>query len=171
MQQKYTSRNTSVNSTKLPAIYGRINWHKVRTEWYKTHNLLSTPYVVDIGCGRYTANIKNYLSQYGIGYLGHDPYWGSDEGWDKVVPALIICSNVLNVIEEDDNIDSLIETIQGYNRPYYITVYEGNGSGIGKVTKKDCYQRNAKAASYCKGNQIVYKNTITEPDYKVFLEK
>jgi hypothetical protein len=32
--------------------------------------------------------------------------------------------------------------------PVFVSVYEGDGSGVGRQTKKDCWQRNEKLISY-----------------------
>lgn len=171
MKQEFSSANTSINSTKLPAIYSKIDWKKVRDNWYEIHDEMSWPFVLDYGCGRYTEHIKEFLMLNSIGLIRHDPYWGSDWGWDKIEPAVIVCSNVLNVIKEDENIQEIIDVITKYNKPYFITVYEGNKSGEGKVTKDNCYQRNQKIKSYCKNFQRVYKNVITQDDYEVYLKQ
>ena len=171
MKQEFSSANTSINSTKLPAIYGKINWEKVREKWYEIHEEVSWPFVLDYGCGRYTDHIKAFLASHSIDLIRYDPYWGSDWDWDKVEPAVIVCSNVLNVIKEDENIQEIVNTITKYNKPYFITVYEGNKGGEGKVTKDNCYQRNQKTKSYCKDFQRVYKNVITQENYKVYLKQ
>ena len=80
MKQEFSSANTSINSTKLPAIYGKINWEKVRKKWYETHEEVSWPFVLDYSCGRYTDHIKAFLASHSIGLIRHDPYWGSDWG-------------------------------------------------------------------------------------------
>ena len=170
--QKYNSANTSINKTKLPAIYNKINWNKIKEEWQPAH--VDKPCVLDYGCGRYTDHIKEFLADLGFDYIGYDPNWPSDPNWEKVLPAVIICSNVLNVIAEDDIVKEIIKKIQNYKQPYFITIYEGNGSGIGAVSQKNCYQRNLKAASYrfffkYKGFALK-KSVITDEKYKKYLK-
>jgi len=61
-----------------------------------------------------------------------------------------VCSNVLNVINDDDAITEVIrdiDSIKGNCTDVYFTIYEGDKSGIGKETSKG-YQRNQKAESY-----------------------
>lgn len=170
--QQYNSANTSINKTKLPAIYNKIDWNKIREEWKPNH--VDKPCVLDYGCGRYTDHIKKFLDDLGFDYIGYDPNWANDPNWEKVLPAVIICSNVLNVIAEDDIVKEIIKKLQSYRQPYFITIYEGNGSGVGTVSQKNCYQRNLKTASYrfffkCKGFAIK-KSVITNEKYKKYLK-
>ena len=171
--QQYNSANTSINKTKLPAIYNKIDWEKLRKNWYNNHNYM--PYVYDYGCGRYTNHIRKFLEEKGFEYVGYDPYWRSEGKWlRKNPPAVVICSNVLNVIAEDNIVKEIIKKLQSYKQPYFITVYEGNGSGIGAVSQKNCYQRNLKTASYrffyeYKGFAIK-KSVITDEKYKKYLK-
>lgn len=47
-----------------------------------------------------------------------------------------------------------------WDKHFFISVYEGNGSGIGKISKKDCYQRNEKTSKYCERlNNFLYMPT------------
>ena len=65
-------------------------------------------------------------------------------------PDIIMLNNVLNVIQEDFVlVDVLKQTYDfaGENTDVYITIYEGNKSGVGKATSKG-YQRNSKANEY-----------------------
>ena len=60
----------------------------------------------------------------------------------------LVCSNVLNVIKEDEVIDEILKHMLSINADLYLfTVYEGDKSGKGKVTKKG-YQRNQKLNFY-----------------------
>ena len=56
----------------------------------------------------------------------------------------------------------------------FVTVYEGNKSGIGKITKEDCYQRNEPLSDYlkyfnavfCTNDFVIKKGVITNhPEY------
>ena len=63
----------------------------------------------------------------------------------------ILISNVFNVIAEDEIILKILKTCKELlesDGRVLITVYEGDKSGKGKPTKKDCYQRNARTAAY-----------------------
>ena len=68
------------------------------------------------------------------------------------LPVDVICSNVLNVIDDDDEIQKIARHIEQITTASggraFITVYEGNRSGIGKQTGPDQFQRNAPLRSY-----------------------
>ena len=54
---------------------------------------------------------------------------------------------------------------------YYLTVYTGNKSGIGCMTKPDCFQRNETLDNYIfRYEDVIYKNTITTENGKMFLK-
>ena len=148
--QTYTSADTSINENKLPAIYGKLEKLNVRDCT-----------ILDYGCGKYTEHIRKWCEDRNIRYLPYDPF-NQDEkvNTDSYAWALItkasgnlvvgVCSNVLNVIDNDYTIDSITDELRKLTNITFYTVYEGNRSGIGKVTKKDCWQRNEKLKSYLK---------------------
>lgn len=160
--QKYSSKNTSVNKNKLPLVYSKINWKKFTETSQERIKLL------DYGAGKYTSHIKNYLARYGIDYYPYDPYNCSKEENEKAIliePDIIICSNVLNVIKEDDIVQNIHECIQNLSLPYFITVWQGNKSRKGTVTIKG-YQRNESPTSYLlNSNECVHKGVITDKKY------
>lgn len=140
VRQSYSSKNTSVNSKKLPAIYNKIKWRS-----------FSGQTVLDIGAGKYTQHIKDFLSHWGIYYVPFDPYNCSAEDnlyASCVHPDVVICSNVFNVIKEKEVIYDLYFMIASFNVPFFITIYEGDKSWVGRETKKDCYQRNETIDAY-----------------------
>ena len=62
-------------------------------------------------------------------------------------------------------------------KPYFFKIYEGNKSGVGKQTKKDCWQRNQKTKDYLQQFDfagiyapIVYKGFITNEKGKELLK-
>lgn len=59
---------------------------------------------------------------------------------------------MLNVIKEKEvRLNILKEISQDYLKkgcPLFITVYEGNRSGVGKESKKGCWQNNMKLRDY-----------------------
>lgn len=140
--QKYTSKNTSVNTTKLPAVYNKVCWDK----------LLKDTLVLDWGCGKDTTLTRQILEKHGLIHIGFDPHWLSDE-YNKIAESFIgeaevfVCSNVLNVIDDDDVIKDICHKA-AQHKYFFITVYEGDKSGVGKRSKTDCYQRNEKVKSY-----------------------
>lgn len=141
-KQEYTSKDTSIN--RVNAIYTQLTYKKGAR-------------VLDYGGGKYDTN-KEYLAKQGIQLDVYDPYNRSEQHNTKVIhkykakaPDYIVCSNVLNVIKEKEIIVDILNKIDSLcdnNTLVHIAVYEGDGSGIGKVSKDDCWQRNAKASSY-----------------------
>lgn len=151
MSQTYTSANTSINRTKLPAVYRKVT--------------ITTPFVLDYGCGKYTAHIRDHVAEQNAYYLPYDPYNQPEkvnEGACQMLnrcaeyhkPVTVICSNVLNVINDRNEIKNIAKVIRHIvretNGVAYITVYEGDKTGTGRVTGKDQYQRNEPLRNYLK---------------------
>ena len=130
--QQYTSRNTSINSTKMPKIYtlvsGLIN---------------GDASVIDYGCGKY---FDNYNPPFEC--VGYDPYNRPKAELLGGKYDYALCSNVLNVIKESTERRKVLETLRNLATTTYITVYEGDGTGEGRETKADCYQLNRKRCDY-----------------------
>lgn len=172
-----SSRNTSVNTTKLPAVYNAIKWDKLQD----TFGELA---VFDYGCGRRTDHIRSFLQRKGIDYyITFDPYWESDVGlndFEKLLKncktrleaqPVIVCSNVLNVISEwDKEVLAIKKYFLDSKQIYFVKVYEGDKSGQGRITKEDCWQWNKPAKDYITSPfEVVYKGIITCPLYTRFL--
>lgn len=161
--QKHSSKNTSINTVRLPAVYNKVNWYKYSKRPKEMH-------IIDIGCGKLeTQNlIKNHLSYYGLSkFYPYDPNHECIASLDIVdhyltnseMEKVVVCSNVLNVIDDNMALLELIAKLcnaiviqlnDGTYRmnPCYITIYEGDKSGIGRETKKDCWQRNEQLITY-----------------------
>ena len=165
--QEFSSKNTSTNYAKLPAIYGKVNW-----------NLFKEMLVFDYGCGNPTTqkNIRTFLKEKEVNYKGFDLYWHSDDFSNIHKSDLVICANLLCVIKENSIVQKIINLILATNKPFIIQIYEGNKSGIGKQTGVDQYQRNLKTKDYLncfdwKGvDVIVYKGCIIRERDKHFLQ-
>lgn len=164
--QQYTSANTSVNSKRLPAIYNKIKW-----------NLFRGGVVLDIGAGKYTEHIKNYLKAWDITYLPYDPY--NLSAADNLYASsrfheatCVICSNVFNVIKEMQVIYNLHDMITSFKVPYFITVYEGDKSWLGRETRKGCWQRNETKEGYIINHkETLVGSVITRDVYSVYVNK
>lgn len=157
--QKHSSKNTSVNTARLPAVYNKIYWGP-----YENYHIF------DIGCGQLKTQqmIKDFLNDHGVkNFYPWDPNHKCLSNKIKTITAMnnmntqkvIICSNVLNVIDNNKSLNNLIAFIcdmsvvqepSGIYRmnPVYVTVYEGDKSGVGRETKKDCWQRNEQLIFY-----------------------
>ncbi len=151
MSQTYTSAGTSVNSRRLPAVYRKFP--------ARFGGIL-----LDYGCGKYIDHIRNVVEVAAkMSYLPYDPYNQPDDtneatlqavSWamQNRVPVDVVCSNVLNVIDDDQTIRRIALEISSVVRQTggtaYITVYEGDCSGVGRQTGPDQYQRNQPLEYY-----------------------
>lgn len=148
--QKVTSKNTSINAKKLPALVSK-----------SLPKINPNDIVLDIGAGKFN-NTKEAVEAIGAIYTPLDPYNRSDleneVAWivqTNGLPNIILCANVLNVIEEDTVVDSIITSIIesvkiSKSCTALISIYEGNKSCVGKPTGKDQYQRNEPTIHYVK---------------------
>lgn len=153
-QQEFSSAATSINSTKLPAIYNMVNFR-------------SGDVVVDFGGGKFD-NAVNYLKDKGVTLLVYDPYNRSAEHNKEVLRILkehggadaAVNSNVLNVIKEPEAREAVLKNIKKITKrgaPIYITVYEGRGDGAEGPTKSG-YQLNRKTGDYMDEVGKVFSN-------------
>lgn len=133
--QTYTSANTSINSTKLPAVYSKVTFAPDMA-------------VLDYGCGRYTDHLKTFCEGFGATWSGFDPF-NYPTNIDGKTFDLVLCSNVLNVIDSDRAVYHVARSLAEKTRTAcVVTVYEGDRSGNGRPTKDDCYQRNERLNAY-----------------------
>lgn len=150
--QEYTSENTSINKTKLPAVYNLIK-------------LKPGSLVVDFGVGKWDTAVEHFAKE-DITILVYDPYNRSAEHNKEVLRILrenggadaAVNSNVLNVIKEPEARKNVLENIARITKPgapIYITVYEGKGDGQEGPTKSG-YQLNRKTADYLEEIQEVF---------------
>ena len=167
--QSYTSRHTSINSRKVPKVYKKLIPDK-------THRI-----IFDYGCGKFTDHIVDSLPEY-ITYVPYDPFnqpYDVNERGIRFLnylastknrpPMDIVCANVLNVIDDTEvvsEIGKLLSTLHNETGcGVYISVYEGDKSGVGRRTGKDQYQRNEQVQEYQKffpGSLIRDKMIIME---------
>lgn len=143
--QEYDSADTSINSSKAPSVF------KLVKSWEPgTINL-------DYGGGKFDTG-TDYLSQYDVINLVYDPYNRTSDHNREVLKLIrenggadtVTCSNVLNVIKEPEvraNVISNIKKLLKSNGTAYFTVYIGDKSGEGKVTKSG-YQLNRDTKDY-----------------------
>lgn len=145
MKQSVTSANTSINKNRMPAVYGKIQ-------------LVDGDRVLDYGCGRYTEHLYHHCKENLAGFFPFDPFnvpeWKNRLSREQLEnrPATIgVMSNVLNVIDSDGAIREAISdalSLISHRGKLYITVYEGDKSGVGKYTSADSFQRNMKLKEY-----------------------
>ena len=157
VEQKYNSAITSINSSKLPALFSKVKFEP------DTINL-------DYGGGKFD-NVADYLSsKYNCTNLVYDKYNRDSSHNSEVLKQVrenggadtVTCSNVLNVIAEPEVRQEVIKDLKRYLKPggtCYITVYEGNASGTGKANdKRQSYQTNMKLDDYIPEVKKVFSN-------------
>ena len=142
LRQEYNSKDTCINT--VSAVYKQV-----------TFGLCET--ILDYGGGKYDTNAQYMKESRNCTVLVYDPYNRSSEHNRKVLnyftkrPAYnVVCSNVLNVIKEDEVILSILRhiySLMSKNGFLYIKVYERDKSGIGCKTTKG-WQRNQKLVDY-----------------------
>lgn len=156
-EQQYSSSSTSINCAKVPAVFKKVNW-------------IPNTVNFDNGGGKFDT-ASDYLREFGIDNLIYDKYNRSSSHNNMVEDRLnhksadtSTISNVLNVIKEKDarievlnNSKNAIKS-DGY---VYITVYEGNKSGIGCETSKG-YQLNRKLRDYVDEVSEVFSNVTVK---------
>ena len=143
--QKYSSKLTCIN--QLPGVFKLVD--RVVGWSPGTINF-------DNGSGRFDKG-SEYLVGEGIESLPYDPFNHSakenGQALDRASRGVdtSTISNVLNVIREADSRSAVLRLSHGYLKRggrCFITVYEGNGSGIGAASKADCWQENRKRKDY-----------------------
>jgi len=145
-----TSANTSINKTKPPAIVKLVE---------KIGGFKRGQSVFDYGCGKYPdVTEKAIQGKTRVRYAGYDLYNRTQEENDKAcreIPEgcahVVLLSNVLNVIHP--RAIQAVTAIRAQEKlriggTLYITVYEGDKSGSGRMTKEDCWQENRKTEDY-----------------------
>jgi hypothetical protein len=144
--QEFTSAKTSINATKPSKGFTIIGegWQPGTTN-------------LDIGGGRFEAGSK-VLADRGVTNVIYDPFNRSVEQNMAAVASTargqadtVTVFNVMNVIKEEGNRLQVLRQADDALKPggkLYIQVYEGDKSGISKVTGSDQFQLNKKTADY-----------------------
>ena len=137
--QKYTSADTSIN------VVNKI---------YSKYKFNPNTVVLDYGGGKFDTN-QRFMKWKGVDVYVYDKFNRTDAHNKNVrkymkrrPPDYVVCSNVLNVIYEDEIIDQILQDIAKYDKATVLfSFYEGDGSGVGKETSKG-WQRNKKSKEY-----------------------
>lgn len=138
--QSFTSAKTSIK--QVPAL------HKSRYIAEAGQGAA----VLDYGAGKYPELAEKYLkSMVQVAeYTPYDPYNLPGRLIPDKTFDMVLCSNVLNVIYEDDVIKGIIRNVIFHTRKgghAFFTVYEGDQSGNGRITAKG-FQRNERTQRY-----------------------
>jgi hypothetical protein len=129
------THRTSLN--QIPAMHRRL----------ASSGELMDMHVLDYGCGRNYEEIGGYILLHGAsGYTPHDPYWIPTCLLGLTVDV-VLCSNVLNVIAEPDELCRTLSQMASMAPVAYVSVYGGDKSGRGRVTSRG-YQRNEPINAY-----------------------
>jgi SAM-dependent methyltransferase len=147
--QQYSSAKTSINVSKLPATFGKLE----ALDAVKAGDV-----VADIGGGRFD-NAMEWASKRGATLHVIDPYNRSVEHNKRAIEAVrdgkadvATVNNVLNVIKEEEGRDRVIAQAHNALRPggkAYFLIYEGNKSGAGAASQQgQSWQNNRKTADY-----------------------
>jgi hypothetical protein len=175
--QRYSSKDTSINVSKLPSVYKHID-----------KDFTPDTVVLDYGGGKFDNVVDKYEKQYGTLVLVYDKYNRSSDHNNKVLNFIkdmngadvVVCSNVLNVIEESEiRINQVIQDCYNLlkdNGTAYFYIYEGNKSGIGRVSKQkdtdidSSYQNNQKTEFYLDEISSIF-NQVTRKGQMIIAKK
>lgn len=113
--------------------------------------------VLDYGCGKGMSKEFCEKTYNNCNVFLYDPFHGFNETDSFLKQCkeseknIITCNNVLNVLQ-DNMLEAVITHIaviaNRYRCDVIFKIYEGDKSGKGKESKKDCYQRNEKTENY-----------------------
>ena len=136
-KQEFSSAKTSLN--QVSAGHKKIKWVKGSTN-------------LDWGGGKSDMGTKYLKDEHDVTNHVYDPFNRSAAHNAKALkssPDTITNHNVLNVIKEDAVIIDMLKEWKKVTsaKTIYITIYQGDGKGVGKPTNKG-YQRNQKLAEY-----------------------
>ena len=159
-EQKYSSAGTSINVSKLPATFGKLDRLGV---------VKKGMVIADLGGGRYD-NAIEWAKEKGATLYVIDRFNRPEQYNNKNIKTikasggadLVTINNVLNVIMEKDIRKEVLKEADAYlksNGTVYILIYEGSGSGEGKETQKgQSWQNNKKTREYLDEVKEVFPN-------------
>jgi hypothetical protein len=154
MKQQYSGKNTSSNNWRLPKLFKQVE---------KFGGFTAGTSNIDLGCGRDPSNVTEFMSKRDVTNIPVDPNWDfpapTEEQLQQVVGSITI-SNVLNVIKEKRaRISLLAQAALLASRDdahVYISIYQGDKSGRGRRTKKDCWQLHQPTDWYLREVRSVF---------------
>lgn len=132
--------------------------------------------ILDYGGGRFDKAI-NDAKTYGCHLYVYDPFNRSEEYNRRSIeafkksPDYITCANVLNIIKEDEIVESVVAKIRRLARKGTIvtfSVHDGDGSGIGRLTR-DGWQRNEMPMAYYPLILKYFPNAVWR--YQIFIAR
>ena len=145
--QAITSADTSINSSKLPAAF---------TQLKKEGAFKKGSVNIDIGGGKFD-NADELLQKSDATNLVYDPFNRTKAHNANIVDAVsggnadtATLNNVLNVIDGEANQLKVLNQAKDAVKKdgeIFISVYQGKGDGVGRVTSKG-YQQDKKVEDY-----------------------
>lgn len=120
------------NSNKLPSLLQHM-----KNREYKN--------ILNYGCGLYGDKHKEMMEEYDIHLVNFDKYivginYISEINMKEI--DCIVCSNVLNVIPNEEEIVDVINFFVKSGKDVYVSIYEGNRSNELILNSKGYWQRN-----------------------------
>lgn len=158
MRQKYQSAGTSINKTKLPATFSKLD---------KMNIVQPDMLIADIGGGKFD-NAREWATSKGAKLFVIDPY-NRDIAYNKSSiesvkrnADIVTINNVLNVIAEKlQRKKVLLRAFRMLKSSgtCYILIYEGDKSGIGKETQQGkSWQNNLVTKEYLDEVKEIFSN-------------
>ena len=152
IMHEYSSANTSLR--QVPRL------HRILVE----KNLFNS-INFDNGAGKFL-DATEFLAENGVLNVRYDKYNLPDDINNNAKQYSGMCytstvANVLNVIDSETAQLRVLKNSYDMLRTggsIFISVYEGNKSGIGKNTKKDCWQNNKRLVDYLDTVKKVFPN-------------
>ena len=138
--QTFTSKSTSINSRKAPAVYSMK----------KAVAIMAGKSVIDVGGGRFDTAAP-VAAEYGASVAVYDPYNRDADHNARTLSKIYdvaVISNVLNVIDSPAARADVVKLAGSKAAVILVTVYEGSGSGQGRQTGVDSWQENRRTADY-----------------------
>lgn len=143
--------NVAVTCLKqIPALFKKIPWE------FGKFNL-------DIGGGKYDLGTEYLKEKFHVSSVVYDPFNRPAAENEVILNQIfdphclrwstVTIANVLNVIEDEDDRAQILRIAHQAlcsGGKVYISIYEGDKSGVGKVTSTGSYQRNLKTREYLK---------------------
>lgn len=161
-KQRFTSADTSINSSKLP-------------RGYKYAGIPAGAVVLDYGCGKHVEHLQRTATDRGWTWYGFDPFNRTETENRPAVDVIgahaadyVLCCNVLNVIDDSEAVDDVIRAaVSACKVAAVFTVYEGNRTGTGKQTGRDSWQRNERRAAYVDRMRAAGYNVTRRGEYLI----
>lgn len=168
-RQTVTSAKTSIK--QIPALVKSTLFDKLVNSAFT--NSSAEPSILNFGAGKYPELTADFLREKfpGVTVSSYDPYnldKKTNEASMDNVYDLVVCANVLNVIHSDAALYAAVVNMASHTCVYgriVIGVYEGDKSGVGKLTQNgESYQRNLPVSAYLP----IIRDALTYQSFGVF---